>query len=102
MVGMVFFSCDSTTIQDIQPIVANPKYNSNIKPIMTAKCISCHSSNGQYPALTNYAEVVDAIENGTLQCRIQNSCGAIMPPSGKLPQSLIDMVNNWKLQGYVQ
>lgn len=102
LTGVLAISCDTTTIQEIQPVVTNPTYNANIKPLMTAKCISCHATNGQYPALTNYAEVVDAIENGTVQCRIQNSCGEIMPPSGKLPQSLIDMVNNWKLQGYVQ
>ena len=101
-IGVLTASCDSTTVQEIQPIVTNPTYNANIKPIMSAKCVSCHSSTGQNPALSNYAEVMDAIENGSVQCRIQNECGAIMPPSGKLPQVLIDMVNNWKIQGYVE
>ncbi|MEO5776107.1 MAG: cytochrome c [Flavobacterium sp.] len=102
LVGVLIVSCDSTTVQEIQPVVTNPTYNSNIKAIMSAKCVSCHSSNGQNPALTNYAEVKDAIENGSLECRIQNDCGAIMPPSGKMPQVFIDMINNWKVQGYVE
>ena len=95
-------SCDSTTVQDIQPIVTNPTYNANIKPLFNAKCTSCHSTNGENPPLTNYAEVRDAYEFGSVQCRIQNECGSIMPPSGKFPQVLIDMVNNWALQGYVE
>ncbi|HNP32524.1 MAG TPA: hypothetical protein PKN96_04480 [Flavobacterium sp.] len=99
---VLVISCDTTTIQEIQPVVTNPTYNTNIAPLMNAKCVSCHSTNGQYPALTNYDEVKEATENGDLQCRIANSCGSIMPPSGKLPQVFIDMVNNWKLQGYAQ
>ena len=102
LAGYLIISCDSSTIQEIQPVVTNPTYNANIKPLMTAKCTSCHSSNGENPALTNYAEVIDAVENGGVQCRIQNECGSIMPPSGKLPQVFIDMVNNWKEQGYVE
>jgi len=100
--GISIISCDTTTVQEVQPVVTNPTYNANIKPIFSAKCVSCHSSNGENPALTNYAEVRDAVENGDVMCRIQGDCGSIMPPSGKLPQVLVDMVNNWKNQGYVE
>lgn len=100
--GILTISCETTSVQEIQPVVENPTYNANIKPIFSAKCISCHSSNGENPALTNYAEVLDAVENGSVLCKIQNECGSVMPPSGKLPQVLIDMVNNWKDQGYVE
>ena len=102
LIWILAISCDTTTIQEIQPVVANPTYNANIKPLMTAKCTSCHSTNSQYPALINYAQVVDAIENGSVLCKIQNDCGDVMPPSGKMPQVFIDMVNNWKNQGYVE
>ena len=100
--GYLIISCDSTTIQEIQPVVTNPTYNTDIKPLMTSKCTSCHSANGENPALTNYAEVKDAIENGSVLCKIQNNCGDVMPPSGKMSQGLIDMVINWKNQGYVE
>lgn len=95
-------SCDTTSIQEIQPVVDNPTYVANIKPIFSAKCVSCHSSSGENPALTNYAEVKDAIENGSVMCKIQNECGSIMPPSGKMQQVFIDMIDNWKNQGYVE
>ncbi len=102
IVGIVIGSCESTTVQEIQPVVTNPTYNSNIKPIFAAKCVSCHSANGESPALTNYAEVKDAMENGDVQCRIEHLCGEVMPPSGKMQSVFIDMINNWKDQGYVE
>ena len=102
LAGYLIISCDTTTIQEIQPVVTNPTYNENIKPLMTAKCTSCHSANRENPALTNYSQVKDAIENGSVLCKIQNDCGDVMPPSGKMPQVFIDMVNNWKTQGYVE
>ncbi len=103
LVGIVFVSCDSNTLQEIQPVVTNPTFNANIKPIFDSKCVSCHTASGsQYPALADYSQVKDAIENGVVICRIENGCGAIMPPSGKMSQSLIDMINNWKNQGYVE
>ena len=72
LTAILIESCDTTSIQEIQPVVTNPTYNANIKPIFSAKCVSCHSSNGENPALTNYAEVKDAIENGSVQCKIEN------------------------------
>jgi len=102
LAGYLIISCDTTTIQEIQPVVANPTYNTNIKPLMTAKCTSCHSTNGQYPALANYDQVVDATENGSLLCKIEDQCGEVMPPNGKMLQVFIDMINNWKTQGYAQ
>ena len=102
LVGIVIVSCDSNTIQEIQPVVENPTYNANIEPIFSAKCVSCHGINEQNPPLTNYTQIKDAIENGDVLCRIQNECGEVMPPSGKMSQTLIDMINNWAAQGYVE
>ena len=103
MVGILIVSCNSTTIQEIQPVVENPTYNANIKPLFTAKCTSCHNAGGsQYPALANYDQVVDATENGSLLCKIEDQCGDVMPPNGKMQQVFIDMINNWKTQGYAQ
>lgn len=103
MVGILIVSCDSTTVQEIQPVVTNPTYNANIKPIFDAKCTSCHSANStQSIPLINYDQVKDATENGSLLCKIENQCGDVMPPSGKMQQVFIDMLNNWKDQGYAQ
>lgn len=91
-------SCDSTTYQDISAVVTDPTYSKNVEPIIAAKCIGCHSTSGNddQPYLENYDEVKDATQNGTLLCRIDGSCGSVMPPTGgKLPQATIDMIQLW-------
>jgi hypothetical protein len=46
--------------------------------------------------------VKDACENGSLLCKIEGSCGSIMPTEGKMPKARIDIIQNWALQGYVE
>jgi hypothetical protein len=93
--GLFIVSCESTTVQDVSSVVTNPTYNAHIKPVMTSKCTSCHSSNGTSPSLETYLEVKEVCENGNLLCRLDASCGNIMPQSGRLPQATIDMINKW-------
>jgi hypothetical protein len=95
MSGLFLVSCESTTVQDLSTVVVNPTYNANIKPIMTSKCTSCHGGGNQYPNLETYSEVKDASLNGNLLCRLDATCGNIMPQSGSLPQATIDMINKW-------
>lgn len=103
IVGLLIVSCDSTTVQEIQPVVTNPTYNANVKAIFSAKCVSCHTSSGsQNPPLANYDQVKDAVLNGDVMCRIQGECGDIMPTSGRMQQVFIDMINNWKDQGCIE
>ena len=99
---LVFVSCDSSTTQDISVIVEHPTYNTNIAPIMESKCTSCHGGGSQYPNLETYAEVKEATLTGTLICRVEDSCGEVMPPSGKLPNATITMINNWVTDGCPQ
>ncbi len=101
--GLFFVSCDSNTYEEIAGVVENPTYNANVKGIMEDKCNSCHNPDyGQEPYLQTYALVKDACENGTLLCKIDGSCGSIMPTSGKMPKARIDIIQNWALQGYVE
>lgn len=99
--GVAFVSCESNTYGEIS-FVANPTYNANIGPIVKATCAGCHSGNAQYPNLESYAEVKDATLNGSLICRIDQSqaCGRVMPQSGPMPQTTIDMFILWQTQGY--
>lgn len=102
-VGVLIVSCESTTIQEIQPVVTNPTYNANVKQVFDSKCVSCHTASGnQFPPLGDYNQVKDAVENGNVLCRIQDQCGNVMPSSGKMQQVFIDMIINWKNQGYVE
>ena len=98
--GLFLVSCESSTIQDVSPLVVSPTYNANISQVITSKCTSCHSNGNQYPNLESYAEVRDAAENGVLLCRIDASCGNIMPQEGGMPQATITMIKTWATNNF--
>lgn len=100
IIGFFLVSCESTTIQDISGVVTNPTYNANIKAVMSAKCTGCHAGGNQYPNLETYLQVKDASQNGNLLCRLDATCGNIMPQSGRLPQATIDMINKWATNNF--
>jgi len=106
IVGSVFIvSCESNTYKElkvVEVVVANPTYTTNIAPIMTSYCIECHSVGKTSPVLTTYALVREATENGNLICRIDKTCGSIMPPPQYAPisQENITTIINWKTQSF--
>jgi len=101
--GILFVSCDSTTTQDLSPVVTNPTYTTNIAPVMETNCVSCHSGGNQFPDLDSYSAVksaADGTNTTELLCKIDGSCGSIMPPSGAMPNATINMIKLWAQQGY--
>jgi|LauGreDrversion4_2_1035121.scaffolds.fasta_scaffold01833_6 hypothetical protein len=96
-------SCDSRPLQDIEGIVANPTYTKNIKPILDAKCVNCHSQSGEgiFPDLDTYQSVVNAqngIVSSKLFCSISSSsCTTPRMPKGDAPLSngAISTIKNW-------
>lgn len=102
--GIVFLSlvsCQSNTYDEIAGAVTEPEYyKTNVKPIMTANCISCHNPTfGQTPYLETYLEVKASCQS-SLVCRIKGSCGEIMPQSGSMPQTNIEIIDTWIVNGY--
>lgn len=116
-----FASCsDSDTYQDIekptdpvttpgtgtdpgtQPAVA-ATYTKNVKSIIDANCVSCHSSGraASFRPLTTYAEVKTAVESAGLLNRIQlqNGQQGIMPQGGRMSQANIDLIVKWNTDG---
>ena len=100
--GYVGFSCESSTYDDISGEVVNPTYTANVKKIINSNCLSCHSAAaGQYPTMETYMQVRDAAENGNMICRIDDqSCGSVMPQSGRMPQTNINTIKKWAANGY--
>ncbi len=98
----VAFSCDSSTYDEISGQVANPTYRANVKTIIDNNCLSCHSAlAGQYPTMETYAEVREAAESGSMICRIDDqSCGSVMPQSGRMPQTNINTIKKWAANGF--
>jgi hypothetical protein len=102
-IGVFFISCDSVTTQDLSPVVTNPTYTANVAPIMDAHCVSCHSGGSQFPDLDTYDAVKSAIDGtntNALLCRLDGTCGAIMPPSGALPSTTVTIVKTWATNNY--
>jgi hypothetical protein len=101
LICLFVFSCESTTFEQISVVNTNPTYAANVNPIITANCTGCHSSGGQYPALETYSQVKEAIQNGDVICRIDTqSCGEVMPTSGRMSQGTIDLIKLWATNGY--
>jgi hypothetical protein len=107
IMNLAITSCESNTYAEVA-YVANPTYNDNIEPLFRSQCISCHKNDEQSPNLTTYDEVKASVEinpgEGGVLCYIDDpsQCFSshIMPPTGRMPQTTIDMIKRWKEQGY--
>ncbi|WP_369013099.1 c-type cytochrome [Flavobacterium anhuiense] len=109
----VFASCsDSDTTQEIETPTTptNPTdptgtvtYNKDVKSIIDANCISCHSSgrSASFRPLTTFAQVKAAVENAGLLGRIQlqNGQQGLMPQGGRMSQANIDIIVKWNTDG---
>jgi len=110
----VFASCsDSDTVQDIETPPTTPTnptnpttavtYNKDVKSIIDANCISCHSSgrSAAFRPLTTFAQVKAAVESAGLLNRIQlqNGQQGLMPQGGRMAQANIDLIVKWNTDG---
>jgi mono/diheme cytochrome c family protein len=86
-------------------------FSADVFPIFEQKCVSCHGTLGGWDA-TNYAAVMTSgdhapviipgdVESSLLAQKLlgTQSTGAIMPPSGKLPDSEIQVILDWIAAG---
>lgn len=82
-------------------------YTGNIRTIINGNCVSCHANppvNGAPFSLTTYTQVKNVAENGSLLSAISKQTGELraMPPTGRLPQSTIDLVEQWIDDGLLE
>ena len=100
------FSCESKTYDEVSVETSNPTYNANIKQIMDNNCVSCHSNGNQSRDFIDYATVklgcTDELYpgNGTIGCRIDATCGGMMPQAAKMEKSKIKLIQLWAANGY--
>lgn len=93
---------DPTT--DTNPIPDQTStYSEHVAAIMSNNCISCHSNppvNGAPMALETFAQVVASAKDRNLYGRMStNSMNNIMPPSGRLADETILLVEDWIADG---
>ena len=116
LIALTIFSCSNDSVDDLllEPIPVTQQitgssvsFNANIKPIMINNCIACHNNppvNGAPFALVTYNDVVTATNNSLIS-RISRQTGenGAMPLGGtRLPQNLIDLISQWKNEGYLE
>ncbi|WMI68674.1 hypothetical protein [Mangrovimonas sp. YM274] len=107
---LLLFNCSNDSEDDLTddtPITETITYNEHIKPIMDNNCINCHSNppvNGAPMALTTYETVKESMLNRNLFGRITTDNTALLMPVGgpKLPQNLIDQVEQWETDGLLE
>jgi len=104
--ALVFESCSYDSEDDLVvqtdtelPVESNVvTYDANIKSIMQGSCISCHASpprNGAPFSLVNFSQVRDRSAAILSVMSRQSGSASAMPPAGRLPQSTIDLIEQW-------
>jgi len=106
--ALALTSCSNDSTDDLTealPVNQTVTFN-NVKAIMQNNCTSCHGSSptgGAPMSLVTYDEVKTAIVENDLIGRmsIENGGGGLMPEGGpRLPQTTIDVVIKWQVDGF--
>ena len=109
LASLFLWSCASDSEDDLVDLTEpsdNITYTINIKPIIDLNCIFCHRDppiNDAPMSLLNFENVKEAIQNRNLIERISKQTGesGAMPIGGpRLPQNLIDLIIQWKDEGF--
>lgn len=107
----VFFGCENSSESDLieqLPLTENITYTEHIKPIIDANCVACHSNpaiNGASSPMANYDQVKTTFQNTDALDRMNRQPGesGFMPLGGtRLPQTSIDLVEQWMNEGYLE
>lgn len=101
--AVVLTACESRTYEEISdntPIADVVTYNKDVKPIMEANCVSCHSPGVQ--ALSNYSQVKANIDNVINRISRANGDPLKMPQGGSLSPAQINIITKWKADGLLE
>jgi hypothetical protein len=94
----LFMNCETDSESDLRaPVPVLVKYNNSIKPIMDAKCTSCHNEYSNYSGTKN--------DITAILIRIQKNNGdpLLMPQNGpKLSQADINLFLKWQADGLLE
>ncbi len=69
-------------------------YQTDVKSIIDANCVSCHATGGTQPYLDTYQNIV-AYSSDRILAALASNAAKPMPPSSPLGQSDIDKIKQW-------
>ena len=74
----------------------NPSFNHEVKLIFTNNCMDCHmySSNFGGVVLEDFSSIKSSLDKSISEIE-----AGTMPPSGRLSDSVISIINNWICNG---
>ncbi|WP_426279329.1 hypothetical protein ACN9MN_08930 [Chryseobacterium sp. S-02] len=103
----ILAACESRTYEEISeptPVLKQVTYNKDVKPLIDANCIVCHSAGGAaaFQPWTSYTQVKNHIDD--ILDRIQKPVGdpQKMPQGGALSSSQINIFIQWKTDGLIE
>jgi uncharacterized membrane protein len=110
LLALTLIACTSDSESDLMEMEEPDgpvTYNSNIRAIINSNCLNCHSDptrNGAPFSLTDFQQVSVRADNGSLSRAINKQTGdaGAMPPSGRLPQTTIDLIDQWIDEGFLE
>ncbi|MFL9835043.1 hypothetical protein [Chryseobacterium terrae] len=105
--AILLVACESRTYEEISdktPVVELVTYNKDVKPIIDANCIICHSpgNSASFQPWTSYNQVKNNIDK--IIDRISRPIGdpQKMPQGGSLSPSQISTITKWKADGLIE
>ena len=105
--GLILESCYYEKYPVVEPTTKDVSFATDIQPIFNANCISCHAGSlnpdlregNSYNAITGSGLVVAKdLDGSELYQRLLGN-GNVMPPSGALSATKVDLFRQWILQG---
>lgn len=107
VLALSVFACSNDSEDDLvnveEPTNEEPgetaiNYVDDIAPIMSASCVGCHADpprNGAPFSLVNFSQVNQRANGVFNRMNLQSGSAGAMPPSGRLPQTTIDKIQQW-------
>ena len=92
-------------IDDDDSTEATVTFTEDIQPIITQNCLGCHSNpprNGAPFALVTYDQVSSRSNSVLNAVSRQTGQPGAMPPSGRIPQAAIDLIEQWIDEGLAE
>ena len=77
-------------------------FSKDIQPIIASNCLGCHSSpprNGAPFSLVTFDQVSTRSAGVLRTVSLQTGQPSAMPPSGRIPQQSIDLIDQWIQDG---
>ena len=102
---LLTMSCSSDSEDPMPPPTGPVTYEGAVKAIIDGQCLACHIDppvNGAPFPLTNYNQVSSQAALILTSISRQSGATAAMPPSGRLPQSTIDVIEQWIQDGTLE